>query len=130
MRAADFASLAADATVRRRRPPHMNDTRRLNHRASLLIVAFAALLFIGCPRGDLRGSAVASPDGGTYLVIDDDNGGACGAIMVDGKVWPRPLDQPHPISPGVHHIQCGEDDGLTQFTVEAGTVFHFAYWGP
>jgi hypothetical protein len=32
----------------------------------------------------LRGTVSPSSDGKTYLAIDDDNGGACGDLIIDG----------------------------------------------
>ena len=98
-------------------------------RLLVLPLLLCALVLQSCTKTNLRGHEVSSADGGTYLVVDDDNGGACGPIRVDGRDWPQPLNQPHPISPGTHSIACGDGDGL-QFTVAAGTTFHFDYWGP
>jgi hypothetical protein len=98
----------------------------------LLAVALASALSViaaGCDREHLRGRAEASADGRTYLVIEDDNGGACGRIFVDDREWPTPIDSPHPISPGPHVIRCGES-GSVEFEVPRGTTFHFDYWGP
>ena len=52
---------------------------------------FALLLTIACAGSELRGKSVSSPDGKTYLVIDDNNGGACGRMKVDGLNWPHPI---------------------------------------
>jgi hypothetical protein len=87
----------------------------------------AALMVSACSGGDLRGDAVPSPDGGTYLVLDDDNGGHCGPMRVDGRDWTNPLRSPARISPGVHEIACGT---TIKFTIREGTTFHFKYWGP
>jgi len=59
--------------------------------------------------------------------VDDNNGGHCGPITVDGKQWAAPLHAPGLIAPGKHQIACGT---LAGFQVEQGTTFHFRYWGP
>jgi hypothetical protein len=87
----------------------------------------AAVMIAACSERDLRGRAVASSDGGTYLVVEDDNGGQCGPIRVDGHDWKTPLHVPGRISPGVHELSCG---GSAQFKIREGTTFHFDYWGP
>jgi hypothetical protein len=87
----------------------------------------AALVLCACSEGELRGRAVASADGGTYLVVEDDNGDQCGPLRLDGHEWKSPLHVPGRISPGVHEIACG---GAVQFEVQEGTTFHFNYWGP
>jgi hypothetical protein len=70
---------------------------------------------------------VPSPDGKTYLVIENDNGGGCGPMFIDDREWPTPIDQPHPIAPGVHEIRCG---GAIEFEIPQGHTFYFDYWGP
>jgi hypothetical protein len=94
----------------------------------LLLFGFLSLsvILMGCGNRDLRGRAVPSPDGKTYLVVDD-NGGACGSILVDGKRWPYPIHVAGPIAPGLHVIKCGGEIG---FEIKKGTTFHFDYWGP
>jgi hypothetical protein len=89
----------------------------------ILLLVMAA----GCKTGDLRGTAVPSQDGKTYLVIEDNNGGACGPILIDGKPWQAALHTTGPIEPGTHTIECG---GQIQFEIKEGTTFHFDYWGP
>ena len=96
-------------------------------RVAVLVCALAVAA--SCSDRALRGTSEPSTDGGTYLVVDEDNGGQCGQIMVDGQEWPVPLHEPHPVSAGVHVISCGDSAG-TEFTVEEGTTFHFDYWGP
>jgi hypothetical protein len=66
-----------------------------------------------------------STDGKTYLVVDGDNGGACGPILVDGKQWPSPLHVAGAIEPGLHTIECGDK---IKFKIKAGTTFHFDDW--
>ena len=97
----------------------------------LLGLASAAVLVLclGCGGAELRGKSVPSQDGNTYLSIDDDNGGACGPIKVDGLVWPYPLHIAAPIGDGPHKIQCGEG-GAIEFEIKHAHTFHFNYWGP
>jgi hypothetical protein len=89
----------------------------------------SAALVMGCETEHLRGRAEPSTDGRTYLVIEDDNGGACGPMFVDDREWATPINRPHPISPGHHVIRCGENAPI-DFAVPPGTTFHFDYWGP
>jgi hypothetical protein len=84
---------------------------------------------VGCAKRELRGKSVRSADGKTYLVIEDNNGGQCGAIQVDGREWPHPIRLAGEIEPGVHKISCG-DAGAIEFSVKSGTTFRFDYWGP
>jgi hypothetical protein len=92
------------------------------------ILMFAALLAcVACSEGDLRGSFKASQDGQTYLVVADDNGGHCGPIKIDGKVWPHRIGQAGRIDPGHHTIECGGEIG---FDIRSGVVYRFDYWGP
>jgi hypothetical protein len=78
---------------------------------------------------DLRGKSVMSPDKKTYLIVDDDNGGKCGPIMVDGLVWPHSIHNPGPIQPGIHKIKCGEGSAI-EFEIKRSHTFYFNYWGP
>ena len=93
----------------------------------LLSLILVLVVTMGCKQRDLRGAVVESKAGQTYLVVDDDNGGNCGPINVDGQRWPHPLHVPGTITPGRHVIECG---GEIEFEVKAGTTFHFEYWGP
>ncbi len=90
--------------------------------ALVVIVALSA-----CNDGHLRGAVSPSNDGNTYLAVVDDNGGRCGPIMVDDKVWPYKIGEAGVISPGRHKIECGSS---MEFTIPAGVVFEFNYWGP
>ena len=92
----------------------------------LLFVLLVAVT-VGCSGRGLRGWAESSSDGRTYLVIDDDNGGACGPITVDGQQWPHAIKRRGEIKPGRHVIRCGTE---IEFDIAASTVFHFDYWGP
>jgi hypothetical protein len=101
--------------------------------AALAATLLAALaLTSACDDGELRGHSKRSSDGKTYLVVEDDNGGACGPMIVDGVKWPHRLHRPGPVSPGKHVITCGDDlEGAgIEFHIRAGTTFYFDYWGP
>jgi hypothetical protein len=94
------------------------------------IAAFSAVLGTGCDDGHLRGSVSPSSDKSTYLVVADNNGGGCGQIFVDGKAWPHAIGVRGPIRPGEHGISCGDPASDIKFSVPAGVVFTFDYWGP
>lgn len=100
--------------------------------ATACLGAIATLGLSACDDGLLRGSVEASKDGGTYLVIADDNGGSCDAIKVDGKVWPLALERAGSISPGTHVIECsvGNSAAGLSIVIPEGMVFTFDYWGP
>jgi hypothetical protein len=94
----------------------------------LHIVTIVAVFSVtACDDGYLRGSVEKSSDGETYLEVVDDNGGQCGPILVDDKVWPYKIGQAGPISPGLHKIECG---GWINFEIPLGVIFRFDYWGP
>lgn len=99
-----------------------------------LLIAFLTL-FSYCKDRELRGYTEPSEDGQTYLVVLDDNGGGCGSIFLNGKVWPHPIGGKGLITPGSQELDCRdpssfiEDQGIG-FVVEKGTVFYFDYWGP
>lgn len=93
-----------------------------------LVVVYVALICLtGCSDRPLRGSVEKSVDGRTYLVVADDNGGACGPIKLDGRIWPHRISEPGLVSPGRHKIECGSD---AAFDIPTGTTFRFDYWGP
>jgi hypothetical protein len=94
---------------------------------SFLLAALVATP--ACEGRELRGKALPSPDGRTYLVVADDNGGQCGPIKLDGAEWMYPIGERGAIQPGTHALSCGDDAG-TQFSVREGMTFHFDYWGP
>ena len=78
---------------------------------------------VGCQKKqDLRGEAEPSADGQTYLVMENDNGGACGPIRVDGKRWTYPVHVRGVITPGRHVIKCG-----TEIEFEIQPVKNFKY---
>ncbi len=76
---------------------------------------------------ELRGRYKASEDGKTYLVIEDNNGGKCGPLIVDGNKWAHGLNQKGEVQPGNHSIECGAANGIF---VKEGTIYYFDYWGP
>jgi hypothetical protein len=98
----------------------------------VIFICLAALFLstTSCTKHNLRGNTTPSPDGKTYLVIDDDNGGGCGPIKIDGKEWPYKIHEIGPIEPGLHNISCGEGDRGIGFEIPKSTIFHFYYWGP
>jgi hypothetical protein len=57
----------------------------------------------------------------------DNNGGDCGPIRVDGKLWKYRIGEVGLIEPGRHTIECG---GEISFEVSPGVVYRFSYWGP
>lgn len=87
-------------------------------------------LLVGCSDGDLRGRSTPSPDGGTYFVFDDDHGGTCRPLMLDGKEWLHPAKAAGRIEPGTHLVQCGPGDSGFPVQVATGTTYYFDYWGP
>ena len=87
----------------------------------------AAIFATGCDDGELRGRTDDSKDGKTYLIVADDNGGHCGPIRVDGKVWPHALNVPGAVAPGDHRIECG---GEIEFRIDSGKTFRVDDWGP
>jgi hypothetical protein len=90
-------------------------------------VSLSLLSFTACRGGDIRGSARPSSDGNTYLVVADDNGGAC-PLKLDGKVWPHAKGETGRIQSGKHTLSsCGAD---INFEVPKGVVYTFDYWGP
>jgi len=99
---------------------------------SIAIILFLTLLvaFAGCAKRDLRGKSAPSPDGKTYLVVHNNNGGACGSIMVDGRERPPAIHSAGQIESGIHKIACGDPNHLIEFEVKTGATFHFDYWGP
>ena len=89
-----------------------------------------SVLCAGCD-GDLRGSSAPSTDGASYLVVDDDNGGRCGPILVDGRRWPHRIGERGRITAGQHRIACcvaSDQDMVVE--IAEGRVYTFDYWGP
>jgi hypothetical protein len=91
------------------------------------VFAAALAICVACTHSGLRGSSAPSQDGYTYLAVMDDNGGKCGPIKVDGKVWPYSIGRPGRVEPGIHTIECG---GSIQIETPKGVLFKFDYWGP
>lgn len=91
------------------------------------IIVVLLTLAAACGHRELRGRTSASPDGRTYLVIDDDDGGHCGPFRVDGRVWPHGLGVRGRVSPGVHVVSCGAS---LEARVDSGQTFRLDYWGP
>lgn len=89
-------------------------------------ILLLALVVSGCDDGHLRGYTTASPDGRTYLVIEDDYNGC--ALTVDGKPWLHAVGVAAPVAPGTRTIAC--NGGEIGFNIPEGVVFHFDYWGP
>lgn len=99
---------------------------------NLLLITL--LFFSSCnTQKDLRGKYKNSKDNKTYLVIEDNNGGDCGNIYIDGELWIYPLGHKGPIDAGRHSIICSEapeTEGLIYFEIIKGTTYRFNYWGP
>ncbi|MBU3823238.1 MAG: hypothetical protein H9917_00215 [Candidatus Oceanisphaera merdipullorum] len=76
---------------------------------------------------ELRGRYKTSSDGQTYLVIEDDNGGKCGLLLVDKIEWSHGINNKGKVEPGVHDIECGTGFAVN---VREGTTYYLNYWGP
>jgi hypothetical protein len=116
--AGDAAAIIGDDLVSR-------SSRLLSTLGVVLLMALAP----ACKQRDLRGTARPSPDGKTYLVIDDDKNGAC-PLELDGRPWTAKKGVAVPVMPGVHEIDCVGTKPGTSFEVHAGTTLRFDYWGP
>jgi hypothetical protein len=92
-----------------------------------MITALAITLAACADDGHLRGSISPSPDDKTYFAVTDDNGGACGPILLDGVAWTHGLGEMAPIQPGLHTIECG---ARIEFNIPVRVIFRFDYWGP
>lgn len=101
--------------------------KRLGRHHRFLNFSIALAFVGGCDDGYLRGKVSPSADGKTYLAVIDDNGGACGAILVDAEPWPHAIGERGEVRPGLHTIECGKE---ISFEIPAGVVFEFDYWGP
>jgi hypothetical protein len=90
------------------------------------------LLLVGCGGRDLRGKWSKSRDGNTYLVVDHLAGfGNCEKIWVDSKVWSYREAEAGRVRPGNHTIACdGKSRADISFSIPAGVIYHFNYWGP
>jgi hypothetical protein len=87
----------------------------------------ATSLAVSCSKRELRGRIQKSNNGGSYLVINNDNGGKCGEVLLDGRKWPYPLHAFGQVPSGVHTLECGTK---VEFEIKPGTIFQFDYWGP
>ena len=102
-------------------------SRIMDLRQAYVSLLLLSVFCVACTDRDLRGRFSKSKDGKTYLAVTDDNGGQCGPLTVDGKEWAKPINQPREIKPGNHVIECGVD---LNFTIPAGVIYEFNYWGP
>jgi hypothetical protein len=107
----------------------MKAMKALSDRSHMALVRIAVTLLVitACGAHDLRGESSPSPDGKTYLIIADDNGGKCGPLLVDGAVWPHTINSPGEVRPCRHVIACGTDISVQ---VDSMTTYRFTYWGP
>ena len=129
-------SLSRDNPLSKRKPPQRY---RFSVWLGVILWGTAIALVVGGwwfeqPK-TLRGIVTPSPDGKTYLSIDDDNGGLCGDLIVDAEVWQHPLGHAALIEPGIHSIDCAsaadfDAANAISFEIPAGVVFRFDYWGP
>jgi len=90
-------------------------------------VAAACLALALCEKKtDLRGFAERTADGGTLIVVDDDNGGGC-PLTIDGAR----VKAGHALAvkPGKHVVMCGSGNDF-DVVVPRGHTYHFTYWGP
>lgn len=76
---------------------------------------------------ELRGRYKASLDGKTYLVIEDNNGGGCGPLYVNKKIWSHKLNKKGEVISGTNSIECGTKMSII---IKEGTTYYFDYWGP
>lgn len=83
------------------------------------------------PREHFRGETVESPDGLTYLSVEETPFDDC-ELVVDGSIWPEAVGVAAPIEPGVHTVGCAplNTSALVEFEAPRGFVFHLDYWGP
>lgn len=99
----------------------------------ILCVAVAVFIIVDNSSRDsdatyeLRGWYKPTQDGKTYLVIEDDNGGECGPLLVDKKEWLHGLGSEGEVEFGTRTIECGT---VLSITVQEGTVYYLNYWGP
>ena len=98
----------------------MADCMRILFVAALLAVAG------GCSQS-ARGSESLSPDGNTYLIVEEPEGGGCPVVLVDGAVWRHRSGVQGEIAAGEHVIKCTTP---IRFTIRQGTVFSFNNWTP
>jgi hypothetical protein len=97
---------------------------------STFVALIAQAVLSGCAERNVRGEWVRSQDGGTYLVVDEQDGPACNTIYIDKQRWPHKLHEAGKISPGTHQISCAPDAAYLAFEARPGMTYHFNYWGP
>lgn len=91
-----------------------------------LLLGSAIAVVLSLPKSShLRGNAVASPDGKSYLVLVDNEKLNC---KVDKKVWPYRPGEKGLITSGGHSVECSSDE--VQIDIPAGSIFYLDYWGP
>lgn len=99
----------------------------------MMFVAIVGLVVINNLNSDLdatyelRGRYKSSQDGKTYLVIEDNNGGQCGPLLVDKKEWQHDFNVKGEVEPGEHIIECGTSVGII---IKGSSTYFFDYWGP
>ena len=93
-----------------------------------LILLGTGVYLYSCRNRDLRGWWKNSPDGKTYLVIEESDGSSANnPCTLDGKLWLYANGQAGEIEPGIHELRCPMNVG---FSVKPGVEYHFDYWGP
>jgi hypothetical protein len=70
-----------------------------------------------------------SPDGGTFLVIDDSDT-VCSSIRIDDEPWQHRLHESGEIEPGRHTITCDDRTHPFRISVEQGKTLYVTYWRP
>jgi len=99
---------------------------------TVIIIAFLVLIVMHydpTTSYELRGHYQTSIDSKTYLIIEDNNGGQCGPLMVDNRIWPHAIHAKAVVNPGPHSIACGSGNSL-EISIKQGTTYYFDYWGP
>lgn len=100
-----------------------------------IILLIIVITTTACSNRELRGKTENSSDKKTYLIVEDNQGGKCGDIYVDGKIWNYKIGQAGQIEPGVHKIACVDNpheakEMSISFNIPNETIFKFDYWGP
>lgn len=99
---------------------------------TIIIIAFLVIIVMRHDPSasyELRGRYQPSADKKTYLVMEDNNGGQCGALMIDNQIWPYAINTKAAVSAGLHRIACGSGNAL-EISIKQGTTYYFDYWGP
>ena len=97
---------------------------------SAILLALVFLPNLGCAQREFRGKVTPSEDGQTYLLVEAKQPAEGSQVYINGEPWPYNFNQPGPIEPGLHNINCNSPNPFIEFTIEPGTTFHFDYWGP